>query len=191
MQRRQFIKDTLTGLPILLTPPALLANACTPKDSTDPKGKNVVIVGAGISGLAAAQKLKEKGFNVTILEAQNKVGGRLRTNRSLGIGFDEGASWIHGIDGNPIATLAQQAGMSTFETVDESRKSYDIGGVLRKATTYDNAETELYTILDTMLKKGNANQSFETVFNSLYPTKANDRLWKFSFRLTSLLIRAI
>jgi monoamine oxidase len=179
MQRRQFLKDTLTGLPILLTPPALLADACTPKKNTDPKSKTVIIVGAGISGLAAAQKLKERGFNVTILEAQEKVGGRLRTNRSLGIDFDEGASWIHGIDGNPINTLAQQAGMSTFETVDESRQSYDVGGVLRKATTYDNAETELYTILDTMMKKGSANQSFETVFNSLYPTKANDRLWKF------------
>jgi hypothetical protein len=75
--------------------------------------------------------------------------------------------------------LAAQAGMNTFETVDESRVSYDIGGVLRSATTYDNTETELYSILNSMMNSGNANQSFETVFNNLYPSKANDRLWQF------------
>lgn len=179
MQRRKFIKDTLTSVPILLTPPALLASSCKKDDVVNPLDKTVIVIGAGISGLAAAKKLKEKGFNVTVLEAQEKVGGRLHTNRSLGIAFDEGASWIHGITENPITTLAQQAGMNTFATIDESRKSYDIGGVLRSASSYDKAEDELYTILDTMMKKGNASQSFETVFNSLYPAKTNDRLWKF------------
>lgn len=179
MQRRKFIKDTLTGLPILLLTPTILASSCNNENDNEPNGKTVIIIGAGISGLTAAKKLKENGFNVIILEAQNKVGGRLRTNRSLGIGFDEGASWIHGIDGNPITSLAQQAGMTTFETVDESRKSYDIGGTLRTVATYDNAEEELYTILNSMMNNGNQTQSFQTVFNNLYPTKANDRLWKF------------
>jgi len=179
MHRRKFIKKTLTGLPILLLTPALLASSCE-KNSFNPKDKTIIIVGAGISGLAAAKKLKEKGFNVIVLESQDKVGGRLRANRSLGIAFDEGASWIHGINGNPITSLAQQAGMETFETVDDqSKKSYDIGGVLRSAATYQNAEDELYNILDTMMNSGSATQSFETIFNNLYPTKANDRLWKF------------
>ena len=178
MQRRKFIKNTLAGAPLLLIPPALLTNACT-KSSIDPKNKTVIIVGAGISGLAAAKKLKEKGFNVTVLEAQDKVGGRLRTNRSLGVAFDEGASWIHGTDGNPISTLAQQAGMTTFETVDTSRKSYDVGGILRSNSSYQTAEDKLYQILDTIMNKGSATQSFETVFNAQYPSYANDRLWQF------------
>lgn len=178
MQRREFIKDTLTGLPLLLLTPSILASSCN-KDDINPNDKTVIVIGAGISGLAAAKKLKEGGFNIIVLEAHEKVGGRLRTNRSLGVAFDEGASWIHGINGNPITTLAQQAGMNTAFTDDESRKSYDIGSVLRSATTYDNAETELYNILETMMNSGNANQSFETVFNNLYPAKANDRLWKF------------
>jgi monoamine oxidase len=104
--------------------------------------------------------LKEKGFEVTVLEAQEKVGGRLRTNRSLGIPFDEGASWIHGINGNPITTLAQQAGMQTFETVDDSRKSYDIGGILRSNTVFDNTETEYYNILSTLKNSGNLRKAF-------------------------------
>lgn len=180
MQRRKFIIDTLTGLPILLMTPALLSSSCNNGDDNEPNGKSVIIIGAGISGLAAAKKLKEKGFDITVLEAQDKVGGRLRTNRTLGVAFDEGASWIHGINGNPISTLAQQAGMNTFETIDDqSDACYDLGGVLRNSAIYDNAETELYSILNTLKNSGNATQSFETIFNNLYPAKANDRLWKF------------
>ena len=178
MKRRTFLKDTLLGMPLLFISSSLLTSACK-KRSLSGKGYKVVIVGAGISGLAAAKGLKENGFDVVVLESQDKVGGRLRTNRSLGIPFDEGASWIHGIQGNPITALSQQAGMTTFETVDESRKSYDIGGIQRSAGDYDAAEEELYSILETMMNSGNATQSFETVFNFLHPTKLNDRLWKF------------
>lgn len=180
MQRRKFIKDTLTGLPILLLTPSILASSCRKDDEEiNPNDKTVIVIGAGISGLAAAKALKEKGFKVIVLEAQNKVGGRLRTNRTFGVAFDEGASWVHGIIENPITALAMQAGMNTAFTDDASRISYDIGGVLRSETTYENAESELYSILNSMMNSGNANQSFETIFSGLYPTKVNDRLWKF------------
>ena len=176
MQRRKFIKETLTGLPILLFTPSILASSCNKEDDNEPNGKTVIVIGAGISGLAAAKKMKENGFNVVVLEAQDKIGGRLRT---LGVAFDEGASWIHGINDNPITNLAQQAGMNTALTDDESLVCYDINGVLRSDAIYDNAEAELETILSTLKNSGSATQSFETVFNGLYPTKVNDRLWKF------------
>lgn len=179
MQRRKFIKKTITSLPIVFISPSIFASACSKSETTDTNTKNVLIIGAGISGLAAAKKLKDKGYNVTVLEAQPKVGGRLATNRSLGIPFDEGASWIHGTNGNPITTLAQQAGMTTFETVDQNRKSFDIGGVLRTPSQYDSAEDELYSILNTIKNSGTPTQSFESVFNTLYPDKAANRLWKF------------
>lgn len=179
MQRRKFIKETLTGLPILLFTPSILASSCNKEDDNEPNEKTVIVIGAGISGLAAAKKMKENGFNVVVLEAQDKIGGRLRTNRTLGVAFDEGASWIHGINDNPITNLAQQAGMNTALTDDESLVCYDINGVLRSDAIYDNAEAELETILSTLKNSGSATQSFETVFNGLYPTKVNDRLWKF------------
>lgn len=180
MNRRKFIKDAITGLPIVLLVPSLLESCRKNDDNINPKDKTIIVIGAGISGLAASKKLKEIGFNVIVLEAQDKVGGRLKTNRSLGIAFDEGASWIHGIDGNPITSLAQEAGMTTFETIDDQAEScYDIGGVQRLASVYETAETDLYNILDSMMNNGNTNQSFETVFNTLYPTHSTDRLWKF------------
>ena len=63
----------------------------------------VVILGAGLSGLWAAQTLRESGFrgDITILEASNSCGGRLRphgTEKDLPMG----AQWFHGREGNCI-----------------------------------------------------------------------------------------
>ncbi len=178
MKRRKFMMNSITGLPILLTTLVLFASACE-KPNTNLTSKTIIVVGAGIAGLAAARKLKASGYTVKVLESQDRIGGRLRTNRTLGFAFDEGASWIHGIRGNPITTLAQDAGMRTFETVDENRISFDQGGLIRNASVYDQTENDLYEILATLKGKGKATESFETVFNRLYPSKANDRLWKF------------
>ncbi|KAF9934305.1 hypothetical protein FBU30_002444 [Linnemannia zychae] len=80
--------------------------------------KHVVIIGAGISGLAAAHELSKypSSIQVTILEARNRIGGRLDTHRNLvqgnyaDIPIDFGASWIHGVDpSNPIVSIAETA----------------------------------------------------------------------------------
>ncbi len=176
MKRRKFLQKTLKNTAILITSPSLLVS-CNKEKSTI--NKSVIVIGAGISGLAAAKKLKEKGFTVKVLEAQDRIGGRLRSDRTLGVAFDEGASWIHGIDQNPITDLAQKAGMNTLHTDDESIVSYDIGGVLIKDSDYQAAEDKLYDILETLMNKGNANESFETVFFREYPQYENDRLWRF------------
>jgi monoamine oxidase len=178
MQRRKFIKDTLTGLPFLMFVPSLIAS-CNDDEGTTPNGKKVIVVGAGISGLIAAKMLKVDGFEVKVLEAQDRVGGRLRTDRSLGVAFDEGASWIHGTNGNPITPLAQEAGMTTAFTDDESILAYNLGGNLITDANFADTEAEFYDILDTLMNSGSLNQSFETVFNNLYPNYANNRLWKF------------
>jgi len=179
MQRRKFIKDTITGLPIVIITPSLLSSCNNEGDGQKTNSKTVIVVGAGISGLAAAKKLKDNGFNVIVLEAQSKVGGRLKTIRSLGVAFDEGASWIHGTAGNPITSLAQQAGMNTAFTDDESILAYDIGGVLHSDSNFSDTEDKFYTVLETLKNNGSSTKSFETVFNELYPTFCNDRLWKF------------
>ena len=113
MKRKQFIKEGMTSASLMLLLPSLL-QSCAPEETLKGNGKSVLIVGAGIAGLAAAIKLKQQGFTVTILEAQDKAGGRIRTTRNGGVLFDEGASWIHGPQGNPITALATQAGAQTF-----------------------------------------------------------------------------
>lgn len=81
----------------------------------------VVIIGAGVAGLSAAQFLKSQGIDALVLEGRNRIGGRIWTDRSFGIPMDMGASWIHGPDGkNPITPLARQAQAKTFTTNDDS-----------------------------------------------------------------------
>jgi len=59
---------------------------------------DVVVIGAGPAGISAARFLKDRGFRVIVLEARDRVGGRVHTSDELGIGrgLDHGAKWIHG-----------------------------------------------------------------------------------------------
>ena len=82
------------------------------------EGASVVVVGAGASGLAAAQQLAEAGFDVQVLEARERIGGRVWTEDLDGTPVDLGASWVHGTDGNPAAELADEAG-AELSTTDE------------------------------------------------------------------------
>jgi len=140
----------------------------------------VIVIGAGISGLAAAKELKDNGVeHIIILEASDKSGGRMKTDRSLGFAFDEGASWIHKPIGNPISELAIEAGATTFLTDDENVVVYDTDG---SAYTDEDYGTEDGAFEDAVVKvkrSGTNDQSFETVYHSLYADKKDDRLWKF------------
>jgi len=65
--------------------------------------KNIVIVGGGISGLYCALKLSQHGFtNVVLLEASDRLGGRIHTQQFKGKFVELGAQWIHGRGENPV-----------------------------------------------------------------------------------------
>jgi monoamine oxidase len=72
--------------------------------------KDVLVLGAGIAGLAAARALSQLGYGVTVLEARDRIGGRCWTVD----GVDLGAQWIHSTEGNPVSTLARELGLSTL-----------------------------------------------------------------------------
>ena len=72
--------------------------------------KRVLVVGAGMAGLAAARALTERGIEVIVLEGRNRIGGRVETRN----GVDLGAHWIHGTEGNPLTNVARQLAVPTL-----------------------------------------------------------------------------
>lgn len=74
----------------------------------------VCVVGAGISGLRAAGLLASQGFEVTILEARDRIGGRIHQAHLSEAFVDLGASWIHGTNGNPLVQLAAATPSTTL-----------------------------------------------------------------------------
>lgn len=179
MHRRIFLRKTLAGLPLAIYTPALVG-ACTRADDIPmDHGKSVLVVGAGMAGLAAAKRLQETGFRVTVLEAQEKPGGRIRTDRSAGIAFDLGASWIHGPRGNPLSGIADKAGATTFLTDEENERIHDIDGTAYPSALIDSTYRQYEEAMRAVPRRGTPEQSFETVFHTLYPGRLDNRLWKF------------
>ncbi len=79
-------------------------------------GKHVIVVGAGLAGLGAAATLRAKGIDVTVVEARDRIGGRVHSVERYGTTIDLGASWIHDSRGNPLTAVAKSAGISTIPT---------------------------------------------------------------------------
>uniref|UniRef100_A0A0G4HSZ1 Amine oxidase domain-containing protein n=1 Tax=Chromera velia CCMP2878 TaxID=1169474 RepID=A0A0G4HSZ1_9ALVE len=75
---------------------------------------SVIVIGAGISGAAAARDLSAAGVAVTVLEARNRTGGRVSTETETGV--DLGASFVHGPHCNPLTDLVECSGAPSFES---------------------------------------------------------------------------
>ncbi len=84
--------------------------------ATTPRGpiavdESIVVIGAGMAGLAAARTLRDAGARVTVLEAYDRPGGRIHTNRDLGAPLELGAQRLHGTKGNPLVPFLEQEGL--------------------------------------------------------------------------------
>ncbi|MGV3524968.1 MAG: flavin monoamine oxidase family protein [Candidatus Sericytochromatia bacterium] len=91
--------------------------------------EKVIVVGAGLAGLAAAQTLQRRGYRVEVLEARTRIGGRVLTqDPGWGIPLELGASWIHGTDGNPLTRLAADLHLPTVATDYARYITYGLSG---------------------------------------------------------------
>jgi monoamine oxidase len=110
---------------------ALIRRVCASTTDVD-----IVVVGAGAAGLAAAKQIKAAGQSVIVLEARSRIGGRAFTDTSLGAPFDAGAEFIHWAERNPMKRHADEWGVPL--------KDDDTGGgrfmVLRDGQPLSEAE---------------------------------------------------
>jgi monoamine oxidase len=97
---------------------------------TQPAALPVIVIGAGIAGLATARQLADAGKKVVVLEARNRLGGRIHTSSKWADApLDLGATWIHGDDPtNPLTGLAQKAAARTATTSFSKDVAYDADG---------------------------------------------------------------
>uniref|UniRef100_A0A6N2N6L9 Amine oxidase domain-containing protein n=1 Tax=Salix viminalis TaxID=40686 RepID=A0A6N2N6L9_SALVM len=86
----------------------------------------VIVIGGGISGLAAARRLHDASFKVILLESRDRLGGRIHTDHSFGYPVDLGASWLHGVcNENPLAPLIRGLGLKLYRTSGDNSVLYD------------------------------------------------------------------
>lgn len=115
MRRRAFVGAVSAGLAL---PGVLRGQGALP----------ILVIGAGMAGLGAARLLADAGQPVRVIEARGRIGGRIATMH--GGQAELGASWVHGLSGNPLVALARAAGARLLPTGPASRIR-DLSGRVR------------------------------------------------------------
>ncbi|MCP4289186.1 MAG: NAD(P)/FAD-dependent oxidoreductase [Gammaproteobacteria bacterium] len=155
-QRRLLLK---AGVASMVAPRIVFAST--------PTNPEVVIIGAGIAGLEAAKTLHAKGISFVVLEASNRIGGRVHTDNDIfGVPFDMHAHWVNYPTANPLIEYGQNNGFdiyrdprvsksfvgnreATEEEMRDQNKTYKLFTKKIKASAYtakgddDNARTAL------------------------------------------------
>lgn len=120
MSRRGFLAATTSvvggGLAAACASDHAPEQAKSPPPGPPPETRPILVVGAGVAGLAAARSLVDVGWPVCVIEARDRIGGRVYTNRDWGVPIEMGASWIHGTANDPIMELARKAGAQLVTT---------------------------------------------------------------------------
>ena len=95
----------------------------------NPPKKRILVIGAGLAGLIAAHKLQNQGYEVVVVEARDRIGGRIWTSSQWpDMPLDLGATWIHGVTGNPLTKLAQRIKAKRLSTSYGSTLVYNTAG---------------------------------------------------------------
>ncbi|MEZ5260205.1 MAG: NAD(P)/FAD-dependent oxidoreductase [Acidimicrobiales bacterium] len=169
--RRRFLQLGALGL-------AALTGACSSDvgEGAQELDADVVVIGAGVAGLTAAARLQAEGRRVVVLEARPRIGGRVATDRSLGVPFDVGASWIHGTTGNPLTAVAEAAGATTRPLDGDDVVAFDQGGRRWSESELARAEAEFNDLLERLAAHGRPGVSFGEVLAEIEPGWLDDRL---------------
>ncbi|WP_423187206.1 flavin monoamine oxidase family protein [Alishewanella sp. d11] len=169
MDRRYFIK-----LLTLLS----LSHAAISCSRTDASNTRVIVIGAGLAGLAAAKQLQTAGYQVQVLEARDRIGGRIWTSRQWpDAPLDLGASWIHGKEHNPLTALANEINTPLLTTSTANSQIYHTDGTALTNKALESLQklelrlTELIALAQDLP----SDQSITSAVKALYQDIAQDK----------------
>lgn len=108
----------------------------------------VIVIGAGVAGLTAAQQLLRYGMEVIVLEARDRVGGRVSTFRKGAYVADLGSMVITGLGGNPMAVFAKQINMQ-LNKIKQKCPLYESNGDTVDKEKDEMVEREFNRLLET------------------------------------------
>lgn len=168
ISRRSFLARSA----LLLAPSSMMSfsSVCAGEGARNEHKGRVIVVGAGTAGLSASRMLKQAGYQVQILEASSRTGGRIHTDTSLGVPVDLGAAWLHGAgSANPLVELFDASGAGHFVSDADSMGLYRQGAEISDEL-YEAIE-ELYDewMADarSMRKRAGANDSMQKVLDNM------------------------
>jgi monoamine oxidase len=102
-------RDFLSASAALAAAPAFGAGA---RAAPLPREADIVVIGAGAAGIAAARRIMAANRKVIVVEAAGQIGGRCLTDvATFEVPFDRGARWMYNPDTNPMIRLARNAGL--------------------------------------------------------------------------------
>src|SRR3989440_421463 len=116
---------------------------------------DVVVIGAGAAGIAAARRVKEAHVPVVLLEARGRVGGRAWTYHAGDLALDLGCGWLHSADENELAALAPKLGFPVDAYPPPwSRPAYEANFPAAAQKDYWRTWERFYACVDAAAKAG-------------------------------------
>lgn len=137
-------RDVLAGMAATLAAPSF---SLAQSDSPD-----VLVIGAGSAGIAAARRVIASGKTVQVIEAADRIGGRAYTeSETFGVPYDQGCAWLQGPDDLPHLQAAKDLGFSLHDHNNARDILYvgDKPATFSERSQYDRAFARLYQALDT------------------------------------------
>lgn len=114
---------------------------------------DVVVIGAGAAGINAARHLIKRGLSVTVLEANNRIGGRVHTDTAVfGVPYDVGAHWLHNREDNSFVNYGLKNGFDLYEAPE--REVFYIGNRIATKTESREFRSAMKAVNGAMLTAG-------------------------------------